>query len=59
MSELYEDINAVVTGIKSNSSVSLVSSPGSITCSQCGSTRKVSNGVEVHCSEVHDDPDVF
>ena len=53
-SELSEEVNAVVTGIKSNPSVSLASSPGSITCSHCGSIRNPESGVEMHDGQVHE-----
>ena len=44
--------NAVVKGIKSNASVSLASSPESVTCSHCGSVRNAGYEVEVHDAQV-------
>ena len=53
-SELPKEVNAVVTGINSNASVFLATSPGSITCSHCGSVRDAGIGVEVHKAQVHE-----
>ena len=53
-SELSEEVDAVVTGIKSNASVSLASSSGSLTCSQCGSVRNAVNTVEEHPTQTHE-----
>ena len=52
-SELSEEVDAVVTGIKDNASVSL-SSSGSVTCSHCGYVRNSESGVEMHDSQVHE-----
>ena len=52
-SELSEEVDAVVTGIKDNASVSL-SSSGSVTCSHCGSVRNSECGVEMHDGQVHE-----
>ena len=54
-SDLSKELNAVSTGISQTSSnVSVASSPGSITCSNCGSVRSTENGVEVPDDQVHE-----
>ena len=53
-SEMSEEVDEVVTGIKSNASVSLASSSGSLTCSQCGSVRNAGNTVEEHPTQTHE-----
>ena len=50
-SESSEEVDALVTGINSGSSVSTAKS---ITCSHCGSVRNAGNEVEEHVTQPHE-----
>ena len=44
-SELSKEVDAMLTGLTSNASVSIATSPGSITYSLCGYVRNAGNGI--------------